>query len=38
MNEGDVILTPLPQANGKVKHRPAVALREMPLIKGIMRL
>ena len=30
MNEGDVILTPLPQADGKVKHRPAVALREMP--------
>jgi mRNA interferase MazF len=30
MNEGDVILTPLPQADGKVKPRPAVALREMP--------
>lgn len=30
MNEGDVILTPLLQADGKVKHRPAVALREMP--------
>lgn len=30
MKEGDVILTPLPQADGKVKHRPAVALREMP--------
>lgn len=30
MNEGDVILTPMPQADGKLKHRPAVALREMP--------
>jgi mRNA interferase MazF len=31
MNEGDVILTPIPQADGNVKNRPAVALREMPL-------
>jgi mRNA interferase MazF len=30
MNEGDVVLTPLPQANGRVKNRPAVALRELP--------
>ncbi len=30
MNEGDVILTPLPQADGRVKNRPAVALRELP--------
>lgn len=30
MKEGDIILTPLPQADGKVKPRPAVALREMP--------
>lgn len=30
MREGDVILTPLPQADGQVKPRPAVALREMP--------
>jgi len=30
MKEGDVILTPLPQADGKVKHRPAIALQEMP--------
>ena len=30
MNEGDVILTPLPLADGKVKHRPAIFLREMP--------
>ncbi len=30
MNEGDVILAPLPQADGRVKNRPAVALRELP--------
>lgn len=30
MNEGDVILTPMPQADGKVKNRPAIYLREMP--------
>jgi mRNA interferase MazF len=30
MTEGDVVLTPLPQADGQVKHRPAVVLRVMP--------
>lgn len=30
MKEGDVILTPMPQADGKVKNRPAIFLREMP--------
>jgi mRNA interferase MazF len=30
MKEGDVILASLPQANGQVKNRPAVALRELP--------
>ena len=30
MNEGDVILTPIPQADGKAKNRPAIVLREMP--------
>jgi mRNA interferase MazF len=30
MKEGDVVLTPLPQADGKVKNRPAVVLRAMP--------
>jgi mRNA interferase MazF len=30
MREGDVILTPIPQANGMIKNRPAVCLREMP--------
>ena len=30
MKEGDVILTPIPQADGNVKNRPAIFLREMP--------
>jgi len=30
MKESDVILTTIPQADGNVKHRPAVILREMP--------
>ena len=30
MKEGDVVLTPLPQADGQVKNRPSIILREMP--------
>ena len=30
MNEGDVALTVLPQADGQRKSRPVVALRRMP--------
>jgi mRNA interferase MazF len=30
MKEGDVVLTPLPQADGQIKNRPAIILREMP--------
>jgi mRNA interferase MazF len=30
MKAGDVVLTPLPQADGQVKNRPAVVLRAMP--------
>jgi mRNA interferase MazF len=30
MTEGDVVLTPLPQADGQIKNRPAIILREMP--------
>jgi mRNA interferase MazF len=29
MKEGDIILTPIPQANGEIKNRPALLLREM---------
>jgi len=30
MTEGDVALTPLPQADGRTKPRPAILLRKMP--------
>ncbi len=30
MSEGDVVLTPLPQADGRPKIRPAIVLRRMP--------
>ena len=36
MNEGDVILTPVPQADGVVKNRPAIFLREMPPYRDIL--
>ena len=40
MNEGDVALAPLPQADGQVKNRPVVLLRRLPpfgdfLVSGI---
>jgi mRNA interferase MazF len=31
MKEGDVALTPIPQANGLIKNRPVVLLRQMPV-------
>jgi mRNA interferase MazF len=30
MKEGDVVLTPVPQADGSIKNRPAILLREFP--------
>ena len=30
MKEGDVVLTPLPQADGEIKNRPVLVLRELP--------
>jgi mRNA interferase MazF len=30
MSEGDVVLTALPQSDGRLKNRPAIVLREMP--------
>jgi mRNA interferase MazF len=30
MREGDIILTPIPQANGEGKNRPALLLRAIP--------
>ena len=35
MKEGEVILTPVPQADGVVKNRPAIILREMPPYKEL---
>ena len=30
MKEGDIVLTPVPQADGQFKNRPALFLRTMP--------
>ena len=30
MKEGDVVLVPLPQADHRVKNRPAIVLRTLP--------
>jgi mRNA interferase MazF len=30
MTEGAIVITPLPQADGQLKNRPAVVLRKMP--------
>jgi mRNA interferase MazF len=30
MQEADVILTPMPQVDGKIKNRPAIVLRTLP--------
>jgi mRNA interferase MazF len=36
MKEGDVILTPILQADGKTKNRPAIFIREMPLFRDAL--
>ena len=36
MNQGDVVLTPVPQANGMLKNRPAIFLREMPPYRDLL--
>ncbi len=36
VQEGDVVLTPLPQADGQLKTRPAIALRVMPSFGDIL--
>ncbi|MEN4042131.1 MAG: DUF433 domain-containing protein [Anaerolineaceae bacterium] len=36
MKEGDIVLTPLPQADGIVKNRPAIHLREMPPFRDVL--
>jgi len=42
MKEGDVVLVAMPQADGSVKNRPTIVLREMPpfqdmLVCGVRR-
>jgi len=36
MKEGNVVLTPVPQADGTVKNRPAIVLREMPRFRDLL--
>jgi len=36
MKQGDVVLTPVPQANGLLKNRPVIILREMPPYKDLL--
>jgi mRNA interferase MazF len=36
MKQGDVVLTPLPQANGVLKNRHAIFLREMPPYRDLL--
>jgi len=36
MKEGDVIVVPMPQADGRIKNRPAIVLREMPPFQDVL--
>ncbi|MDT5120856.1 MAG: mRNA interferase MazF [Acidobacteriota bacterium] len=36
MKEGDLIIVPMPQADGRVKNRPAIILREMPPFQDVL--
>jgi mRNA interferase MazF len=36
MQEGDVVLTPVPQADGTEKNRPAIVLREMSMYRDML--
>ncbi|MCA9940740.1 MAG: type II toxin-antitoxin system PemK/MazF family toxin [Anaerolineales bacterium] len=36
MKQGDVVLTPLPQADGQIKNRPALFLRVMPPFNDVL--
>ena len=36
MQEGDGVLTPVPQADGTVKNRPAIVLRDMPVYRDVL--
>jgi mRNA interferase MazF len=36
MKEGDVVLVAMPQANGSIKTRPTIILREMPPFQDML--
>lgn len=36
MKEGDVVLAPIPQADGILKNRPVIVLREMPPYRDLL--
>lgn len=36
MKEGNVVIVAMPQANGTVKNRPAIILREMPPFQDLL--
>ena len=36
MKEGDVVITPVLQADGELKDRPAIFLREMPSYRDLL--
>lgn len=36
MKEGDVVITSVPQADGELKDRPAIFLREMPFYRDLL--
>jgi mRNA interferase MazF len=36
MNQSDVVLTPVPQADGVIKNRPAIFLRELPPYRDLL--
>jgi len=38
MKEGDIVIVPMPQADGMVKNRPAVVLRAMPPFRDVLVL
>ncbi len=36
MKEGDVVIVAMPQANGSVKNRPTIIIREMPPFQDML--
>src|SRR5215211_8120276 len=36
MKEGELVIVPMPQADGMVKNRPAIILREMPPFRDVL--